>query len=294
MKMKNASITSSGLLMFLNILFLGSCSHPDQKTATDRTDPNTKQASQLSPAANELYVVFFGPWGFVLDNDGNVFALAPSLKGHKNLQTGAEEGSTTLPGGDYTLKVVSQSTTPADTKVNPGGTGRIYTVDISQQQVDSKHERYVSVKLPKPTKIEPIHWEPAQITADAGSTPSPAAQYAVALALTYSVEAPSGKVQLSGPKQWSGTPLSVGGVNLIAIALSPDSANEPESPDAFKKLAGLLGLSRDVQFVDVSKAPPSPKPVSGPATVLQQGGLEGLGGKACKAPQIVARTSVPK
>src|SRR2546428_12636490 len=100
MKMKNAATATSGILILLSILLLYSCSRSDKKTAANRTDSNTTQSSQPSQSADELNVVFFGPWGFVVDNDGSVLALAPSLKGHKNLQAGAQEGLDVLPGGD--------------------------------------------------------------------------------------------------------------------------------------------------------------------------------------------------
>jgi len=97
----------------------------------------------------------------------------------------------------------------------------------------------------------------------------------------------------AGATGWSANATQLEGQAVVALALAPDDPKESDSPDAFKRLARLFGLHRDVQYIDDAKVPKLPADLSMEAKLFQEMVDLGLGSKACKAPQIMARVVSP-
>jgi hypothetical protein len=229
----------------LATLFMAACNQSQPPTATPAA------TESKAAAAQDLYVIFEGPWAIAPDpaDANNVLLVAPKNMHHRDLYVTASNHST-LAAGTYNLSLPGH-VGPGAEAYDPAILRAKIDNQNAQRVLDSKAVRY-AIRLPRPEAYLPSHRHRAR----AGSTYPPDAstekEYATAVSLRYSVSSLSG-FSLSGtPDTGTFNPLllqvDTPAIRFVIEPTEGDDGCNTHSRQAFHDLVQLVGLTLYVDY----------------------------------------------
>jgi hypothetical protein len=231
----------------LATFFLIACQQSQQQPA-----PATVEAK--AAGAEQVFVVFEGPWAIVADpKDANsVLALAPKTKLHRDLYVAASNDST-LAAGTYDLSVPAHGAATSGA-LDPSFAQAKIDAKSLQHALDDKSGRYV-IRLPKPE----AYVAAKRFRSRVGSSYSPDASteqnYATSVSFRYSVSTLNGFSLAGTPDTGAFNPLLLQlDTPTIRFAIEPAQLDDPKdmcnthSREAFRDTVKFLSLTLYVDF----------------------------------------------